>query len=142
MKKIGVVLIIALVVMQFIRPDRTYVAVDTQTDFLSVTQAPENIAAIVKKNCYDCHSDQTAYPWYTNVAPLSFWINHHIEEGKEHLNFSNWTKYPAKKAAHKLEEFFEEVEEGKMPLESYTYLHGSLSETDKSTLLTWVQSIR
>ncbi|MEP2026185.1 heme-binding domain-containing protein, partial [Reichenbachiella sp.] len=98
---------------------------------------------IIKTSCYDCHSYHTKYPWYTNVAPLSWWIGDHIEEGREHFNLSEWGAYSEKKALHKLEEFYEEVEEGEMPLTSYTLIHGeaSLSDEQVKKLVTWVKSL-
>lgn len=143
-KKILKIVVAVLVVIQFFRIDKTTQPVDVTKDFVSLTNPPARVAEIIKTSCYDCHSDQTNYPWYTNIAPVSWWIGHHIEEGKEHLNFSNWASYSAKKADHKLEEFYEEVEEGEMPLKSYTFLHGAakLSEEDKEIFISWVKSLR
>ena len=143
-KNILKVIVAVLVIIQFFTIDKTTTPVDVTTDFISVTQPPKKVAEIIKTSCYDCHSNQTNYPWYTNVAPVSWWVGHHIEEGKEHLNFSNWTAYSDKKADHKLEEFYEEVEEGEMPLESYTIVHGEakLSQEDKELLISWVKSLR
>lgn len=143
-KTILKIVIATLVIIQFFRIDKTTTPVDVTKDFISITKPPTKVAEIIKTSCYDCHSNQTNYPWYTNVAPLSWWIGHHIEEGKEHLNFSNWAAYSAKKADHKLEEFYEEVEKGKMPLASYTKLHAAakLSSADKELLISWVKSLR
>jgi len=143
-KTILKILLATLIVIQFFRIDTTTTPVDPTKDFISVTAAPKNIAKIIKTSCYDCHSNQTNYPWYTNIAPVSWWIGHHIEEGREHLNLSNWADYSKKKAAHKLEEFYEEVEEGEMPLESYTKIHtaAKLSNHDKELLIAWVKSLR
>lgn len=131
-----------LIVLQFVKSERIYQEVNPQTDFLLVLKAPKEVARIVKANCYDCHSRQVEYPWYASVAPISFVIEHHVEEGMKHLDFSDWTKYAPKKAAHKLEEIVEEVEEGKMPLKSYALLHGELSEEDEKIFLNWVQTLR
>jgi hypothetical protein len=131
-----------LIVLQVVKSEKSYEEVNPQTDFLSVLKAPKEVARIVKVNCYDCHSRQVKYPWYASVAPISFVIEHHVEEGIEHLDFSDWTKYGPKKAAHKLEEIVEEVEEGKMPLKSYALLHGELSEEDEKVFLNWVQTLR
>lgn len=138
------IILIAIVVMQFFTIDKSTSPVDANQDFIAITNPPAAVANIIKTSCYDCHSNQTNYPWYTNVAPVSWWIGHHIEEGKEHLNFSEWSTYSAKKANHKLEEFYEEVEEGEMPLKSYTVFHGSakLSSEDVALVVEWVKSIR
>lgn len=142
-KKIAIAVVGILVIMQFFGIDKTVKPVNKETDFLATMQPPAEIAKLIKTSCYDCHSEQTEYPWYTNVAPISWWIGHHIEEGREHLSFSNWAKYDQKKAIHKLEEFYEEVEEGEMPLNSYTWMHAeaSLSKEDKDKMLNWVKSL-
>ncbi|WP_297815038.1 heme-binding domain-containing protein [uncultured Polaribacter sp.] len=138
------ILVALLVIIQFFGIDKTTTPVNESKDFVSVTNPPVKVATIIKTSCYDCHSNQTNYPWYTNIAPVSWWIGHHIEEGREHLDFSNWGDYSKKKADHKLEEFYEEVEEGEMPLTSYTSLHGEakLSEEDKALLIAWVKTLR
>jgi hypothetical protein len=143
-KNILKIIVAVIVIIQFFRIDKTTSPVDPVKDFISVTNPPIRVAEIMKTSCYDCHSNQTNYPWYTNIAPVSWWIGHHIEEGKEHLNFSKWGDYSAKKADHKLEEFYEEVEEGEMPLNFYKALHADsqLSAEDKRLLINWVKSLR
>ena len=143
-KKIGIGIIVVLVVMQFFRIDKTNPPVDNSKDLLYIAEANEDVTLLVRKACYDCHSNETTYPWYTNVAPVSWWIKHHIDEGREELNFSEWTKYDAEKADHKLEECVEMLEEGEMPLSSYTITHGEaeLSEEDKHKLMDWFESLR
>lgn len=138
------VVIAVFIMIQFIRIDKTITPVDITKDFISVTHPPARVAKIIKTSCYDCHSNQTNYPWYTNIAPVSWWIGHHIEEAREHLDLSNWADYSAKRADHKLEEFYEEVEEGEMPLESYTKLHSAakLSKEDKEVLIAWIKTLR
>jgi len=142
-KNVSLALLVVLIVIQFFRIDKEIPAVDKSKDFIEVTNPPLEIAKLIKTTCYDCHSYETQYPWYTNVAPLSWWIADHIEDGRGHLNFSIWTEYPEKRALHKLEEFYEEVEEGEMPLSSYTLAHGEakLSKEDIDKLVAWVKSI-
>jgi hypothetical protein len=129
------------VLVQFIPVDRSTPEMMPGQDFLTVVNAPAEMATLIKDACYDCHSYQTEYPWYSKVAPVSFWIQQHINEGREHLNFAIWSTYPAERAAHKLEECWEEVEEGHMPLPSFTWLHpeGRLSEGQQSALAQWFQ---
>lgn len=128
--------------MQFIRPDKNEGGYDSVAFFEKETQPTAQLKRILKENCYDCHSNQTEYPWYSEIAPVSYWIAHHVDEGKEHFNVSDWEQYNAKKKDHKLEEFVEEVEEGEMPLTSYTLMHGSLNEEDQKILLDWVKNLR
>jgi hypothetical protein len=93
--------------------------------------------------CYDCHSNNTVYPWYYNIQPVAWWMAGHVDEGKEHLNFSEYKKYPAKRAAHKLEEVIEMIDEDEMPLKSYLVAHpeAKLSQQDKDAINTWIKSL-
>jgi hypothetical protein len=142
-KNIGLGLLAIVIVMQFFRIDKENPEVNTQKDFIQITNPPQRVANILKTACYDCHSHETNYPWYTNISPVSWWVKHHIDEGREHLNLSLWSDYNADKRAHKLEEFYEEVEEGEMPLTSYTLAHADarLSDEDKALLIDWVKSL-
>ncbi|TYA71467.1 heme-binding domain-containing protein [Seonamhaeicola marinus] len=141
-KKILLVLVLALVLLQFYRPDKNNAETRNITAFIEDTKPTKEVSAILEKYCYDCHSNKTTYPWYAEVAPVSLWVNHHVEEGKEHFDVSNWSAYKVKKRDHKLDELIEEVEEGKMPLDSYTWLHGSMSEEEKETLINWAKGVR
>ena len=143
-KKIALALIIVLVVMQAFRIDKTTKPVDVNTDFISVTGANAEVAQILKTSCYDCHSDQPTYPWYTNIAPVSWWIKHHINEGSGHLNFSIWETYKDKRKHHKLEECIEMVEEAEMPLNSYTWMHkeAKLTDVQRETLVAYFKGLK
>lgn len=143
-KKISLYVLITLVLIQAIRIDKTNEPVNRASDFLTVTQADNEIAGILKTSCYDCHSDEATYPWYTNIAPVSWWIKHHINEGRHHLNFSKWGTYSAKKADHKLEECVEIINEDEMPMGSYTIMHSNakLSIVQKEKLITFFNSLR
>lgn len=135
---------IILIVMQFFGIDKSAKAFESSNDLLTIEQPPVEVQNILKQACYDCHSYETAYPWYTNVAPFSWWIGHHIDEGRHHLNFSAWGEYSDKRREHKMEEFVDEVGEGEMPLSSYTWAHGNakLSQAQKKLIMDWAQSIR
>ena len=142
--KIKVVLLILaglFVLSQFIPVDRTVPEVAPAEDFLTAVNAPPAMASLIKNACYDCHSYQSEYPWYARVAPVSFWIQGHINEARSHLNFSQWTTYEPAKAAHKLEECFDEVSSGEMPMKSFTWLHpeAQLSDVQVSALAQWFQ---
>ncbi len=133
-----------LIIIQFFRIDKTVKPVNAQTDIIALTQANTDISSILKTSCYDCHSSQPVYPWYTNVAPLSWWIKHHINEGSHHLNFSDWGTYTTKRKDHKLEECVEMIEEGEMPMTSYTIMHGDAKLTDaqRTLLIDWFKAER
>ncbi|WP_452224306.1 heme-binding domain-containing protein [Lacinutrix chionoecetis] len=141
-KKILVVLLIAFVLIQFYRPEKNHVEVREVAAFEAETHMDANIRSIMENNCYSCHSNKTDYPWYAEVAPVSFWLNDHIEEGNEHFNVSQWETYSDKKKDHKLDELIEEVEEGEMPLDSYTWTHGSITEAEKEAIITWAKKAR
>lgn len=125
---IGVVFLV-LVVIQVIGIDTAKPEVDPAKDFIAVQQPSAEIAQLIKTACYDCHSFETKYPWYAELAPASLIVGHHIEEAREHLNFSTWSDYSAKKQKHKLHECEEEVEEGEMPMGMYVALHGEANLT-------------
>jgi hypothetical protein len=143
-KKILYTLLIVFVILQFAQIDKTNPEINKADDFIEINNPPEEIATIIKTSCYDCHSYESTYPWYTSVAPISWWVKHHIDEAREELNFSKWSTLTAKKKDHKLEELAEEVEEGEMPLTSYTLIHGEakLSAEQKTLLVDWFKTIR
>ena len=101
--------------------------------------APAEVTAILERSCYDCHSNETRWPWYSRVAPASWLLAHDVEEGRERLNFSTWGRLPAHERAEEMEEIWEEVEEGEMPLWFYLPLHpeARLSADDRDVLERW-----
>lgn len=141
-KRILIALLVILVLIQFIRIDKANPASDPTQDIITILQPPDDLAHIMKVSCYDCHSNHTTYPWYTNIAPFSFWIKQHINEARHHLNFSEWGTYNDKRAHHKLEEGYEMVLEGHMPLPSYTWMHreAKITEDQRKSLATWFQN--
>lgn len=143
-KKIILGLVIILLLIQFVRVEQTNPPVDMQQDFITITKPPVEVATILKTACYDCHSNETRYPWYFDVAPISWWAKDHVNDGKKHLNYSIWSTYKKERQDHKLEEMYGEVEEGEMPLPSYTLVHGDakLSTEQKTMLLNWLQTVQ
>ncbi len=143
-KKVAIFLLVVLIGMQFYRPDKNVADTDYVQAFEEETNPSPEIKTMLKAACYDCHSSHTEYPWYNNVAPISYWIDGHIEEGKEHLDFSAWTSYSAKKKDHKLEEFIEYIENGKMPLREYTWTHedARLTDDQRKALIDWANQAR
>jgi hypothetical protein len=143
MKKILIALLVVLVVLQFFQIDKTNPVSDINQDFLTIHNPPSEIASTMKAACYDCHSNKSVYPWYTYVQPVGWFVKNHIEEGKEHLNFSEFGNYTAKKQAHKLEESYELIEKGEMPLSSYTVIHKEavLTTEQQMNLVTYFKEI-
>lgn len=123
LKWAAIALLMILLVLQFFQINKTNPEIKPAEDFLVINKTEASTAKLLKDACYDCHSHETKYPWYTNVVPLSWWIKKHIVKGREELNFSTWATYSTKKADHKLEESIEMIEEKKMPLKSYVIAH-------------------
>lgn len=143
-RRILIALIFVLVAMQFIQPEKTNPASAPSSDIAAVLSLNEADVALMKKACYDCHSNETVWPGYSNVAPISYFVVHHVNEGRHHLNFSEWASYDAGKADHKLEECAEEVEEGEMPMSSYVLMHSEagLNAEERAHLVELFQSLR
>ncbi|MBK9099066.1 MAG: heme-binding domain-containing protein [bacterium] len=136
MKKILIGLGVILLGIQFIPVERTNPPVSMDIN------APENIAGILRTSCYDCHSNETVWPWYSKIAPVSFLVAGDVKEGREHLNFSEWDKYNADKKGKILEEIVEEIQKENMPLSSYTFTHPNAKLDDYRIKLIedWVNS--
>lgn len=127
------ILLVAFLVIQFIPVDRTNPPVGAD-----VPTSPE-VKAVLRRACYDCHSNETVWTWYTYIAPASWLVAKDIQEGREHLNFSTWNNYDTKKQVKLMRESWEEIEEGEMPLWFYTPMHrdAQLSTVDKNLLRKW-----
>jgi hypothetical protein len=135
----GIGLAAGLIVIQLFRPEKNMGPVDPSLDLLMLTSPPEPVAELMKVSCYDCHSNQTDYPWYSNIAPVSWYLQKHIKAGKEDLNTS---AYGSLKKADKIEllvDICEVMEAGTMPLRSYTLIHKAarLSEEDREAICIW-----
>lgn len=141
--KILIGLLAILVLIQFIRIDKTNPESPAGQDFRVVEGAPENVSSIMERACFDCHSHQTKWPWYANVAPVSWFVGKHVREGREELNFSAWGTYSDKRRHHKMEECMEEVGEGEMPLQGYVVWHNEalISPKDTSELFTFFRKV-
>jgi Haem-binding domain len=139
LKWLTLVVVIVLIGLQFVRPARTNPTVDQSQNIHARLQVTPQVAAIMDRACQDCHSNTTRWPWYSNVAPVSWFVIDHVNHARTHLNLSEWGSLDNRQADKKLEEICEEVEDGKMPLESYTYIHWSakLSPGDVKTLCDW-----
>lgn len=141
--KILIALAVILVVIQFFRPEKNLS--DDNTNHVSTRYAmSDSVKTILAVACNDCHSNRTEYPWYSNIQPVAWWLNNHIEDGKRHLNFSDFTSSKISRQNHKFEETIEVLEEGEMPLASYTWfgLHSqaNLSDAENKTLIHWART--
>ncbi|MES2628704.1 MAG: heme-binding domain-containing protein [Bacteroidota bacterium] len=144
LKRILIAVVALVLMMQFFRIDKRNPIAEPSEDFINRVKPDAEITALLKSACYDCHSYTTEYPWYSDIAPVSWWLKHHINEGREELNFSAWGSYTERKAEHKLEECAELVEEGEMPLSSYTWTHkdAKLTAIQKEKLAGFFNSLR
>ena len=143
-RRILLIIIIILIAIQFIRPAKNQSNDVLTSDISHVYTVPQNVSVILKKTCNDCHTNNTVYPWYAQIQPVGWWLNHHIEEGKDELNFNEFGAYAVPRQYHKLEEVVEQVKEGEMPIWSYTLIHtnAKLTDEEKQTLINWAQGIR
>jgi hypothetical protein len=143
-KKIVLVLVVLLIVIQFIRPTRNLSAAVSPNDISRHYTVPDTVAAILQRACNDCHSNNTRYPWYTNIQPVGWWMQHHVNEGKDELNFSEFGAYTTKRQNHKMEEVAEQIEKGEMPLDSYLWIHkdAKLTAQEKEILISWAKDLR
>lgn len=144
LKRLLLVLLLVFVVLQFFRPAKN-ISTGTGPDDISTRYAvPADVQSILRRSCYDCHSNNTVYPWYAEVQPVGWWLSNHIKEGKRELNFSTFAAYSIRKQYNKLREVADLVKDGAMPLSSYTLIHKNavLDEGQKLLLYNWVQSVR
>jgi hypothetical protein len=129
-------------VMQFVQPPRENPTVDASRTMYAMTDAPPQVRQILDRSCRDCHTNETTWPWYSNVAPVSWVIAHDVDEGRRHLNFSDWAAYSDDDAAARLLFIELEVRSRTMPPESYLRLHpdAKLSDHDVEALTSWIDT--
>ncbi len=141
-KKILVGLLIVLIVMQFIRPEKNLSA-DTTKDITTKYPMSDSVKLVFDKACADCHTNKTNYPWYTAIEPIGYWTANHVKDGKRHFNLNEFAGYRIGKQNKKLEECIEQIKEGEMPLPSYTLIHqeAKLTEAEKALISDWCQNI-
>ncbi len=135
--KILLAVVGCLMMMQLVPPPRSAPPIN------GVVEAPPEVRAILRDACWDCHSSETKWPVYSRVAPLSWWIGWHVSHGREYLNFTDWDGLSGKERGHAMHEIVEVVEEGEMPLASYTWLHpeARLNGEQKRVLVEWAQAM-
>lgn len=140
LKIIAVFFVFVIIGIQFIRIDKTNPPINETETLEATTQIPENIKAIFKRSCDDCHSNKTVYPFYTNISPISWKVEEHIIEGRKKLNFSVWKSYENKKKSRRLNAICDEVQSGEMPMKQYLLIHwdAKLTDNDKKTICDWV----
>lgn len=141
LKRILVAAVIILLIIQFIQPAKNQSAQTPATDISKVLVIPDSVQVILKKACFDCHSNNTKYPWYSHIQPVSWYLANHITKAKKELNFSEFGRYPARRQQNKLEAIANEINDNGMPLPSYRLLHKAarLDQVEKELLTNWVK---
>lgn len=151
LRTILVIVLLVFIVMQFFQPDKNNNDVLAKNDIGTMVTVPDTVQQLLKVACYDCHSNNTIYPWYTNLQPVGWWMEHHINEGKEHLNFNEFTNISPRNGhstreiqMKKLEDIRESIEEGEMPLSSYLWIHTNarLNKEQQHLITVWADSAR
>ena len=137
-----ILLITAFVVIQFIGIEKTNPEFDSSSDFIMMENPPEDVAQMLRLSCYDCHSNETIWPWYSNIAPVSWMLEEHVEDGRDHINLNFWGEIDLEDRAYVIEEMIEEMEEGEMPIPGYLITHSNakLSDAEKEKLFAWLRS--
>lgn len=142
-RKILLVLLAGLIVIQFFHPKKNK-SEGPQANYIGNAFAiPDHVKNILAKACNDCHSNNTRYPWYAKIQPVHWWLDKHIREGKKGLNFDEYTNRSLRYQYHKMEEVTEQVKEGDMPLNSYTWTHkdARLTKEERAAITGWAQSV-
>jgi len=139
LKRIGLGLAIILAGIQFFRPERANPPLTPAQSVQATATLPSEVDAVLRRSCFDCHSNETRWPWYAGVAPLAWGVANHVKEGRAEFNFSDWGSYPVRKRVAILGKICDEVREGKMPLRQYLWLHrdATLSEADWKLVCDW-----
>ena len=144
LRKILLVLFGIFIIIQFIRPEKNNSTAVSPNDITRHYLVPENVLSILKRSCYDCHSNHTVYPWYFNVQPVAWWMQNHVDDGKREIDFSQFNSYPPKKQSHKLHDVIEQIKRDKMPLNSYLWIHkdAMMNDDQKKEVIGWADSLQ
>ncbi|MCF6181184.1 heme-binding domain-containing protein [Lutibacter sp.] len=138
-KKLLLILLVVLVGIQFIPTKRNQNQQISESDISKTFTLPAEIQTIFKNSCYDCHSNNTNYPWYNKIKPVSWLLENHIKKGKKELNFSEFGSYSKRKQKNKLKSIKNQVIDDEMPMFTYTLIHkkAKLTESDKKLIKNW-----
>lgn len=138
-KKIFLALLLAFIAIQFIQPAQNKSEQVLPTGFSKLYVVPDSVQAILQNACYDCHSNNTNYPWYSNIQPFAWMMANHIKNGKKKINFSDFGNNSTRKQLSKLKEILNQVEDDEMPILSYRLMHKNarLTQEEKTLLINW-----
>lgn len=138
------VIVVIAALIQFIRPYRNMDNRILTTDITNIYTVPHELGAIFRNSCFDCHSNYTHYPWYTNIQPMGWWMASHIRDGKSELNFNEFGSYSPRKQLSKLKAIENSIEDEFMPLPSYVLIHrdAKLTKEEKEKITAWIGSVQ
>ena len=139
-----VVVIIAVGVLQFFPSEKNASSISSGNEMTMRDSVPTDIQNIFRRSCYDCHSNNTIYPWYANVQPVGWWLSNHIQGGKRHLNFDEFASYPLRRQYNRLKDIADQIEQNEMPLTSYLLIHryAVLSADEKAKIISWTTAMQ
>src|SRR5690625_436756 len=137
-------LIIAFVGIQFVPTSRNISDTVPKTDFMEINKVPNAIQNKLQVSCYDCHSNNTRYPWYNKVQPIAYFLERHIKEGKAELNFSEWEAYSNRRKNSKLRSIISQIQDDEMPLYFYTLIHRDAvySDSEKEMVIEYMRDLK
>ena len=138
------IILIVFIVIQFIRPARNISGQVLQTDISKTFNIPGDVHILLKNACYDCHSNNTNYPWYSNIQPVGWFLAEDIKDGKAELNFSEFGALSSRRQKSKLKNVASRIKDGTMPLPIYQFMHPSarLTEEERQLLIDWIQRVK
>ncbi|EAP86705.1 MULTISPECIES: heme-binding domain-containing protein [Croceibacter] len=144
LKIIAWLALVAFIVIQFFPTTLNERDTVPQSDFMVENQVPATIKNRLQVSCYDCHSNNTDYPWYSKIQPSAWYLEDHIQEGKDELNFNEWAEYSDRRKNSKLRSIISQIEEDEMPLDSYTLIHRDaiLSDEDKTLIVDFITALK
>jgi hypothetical protein len=144
LKLIAIIALVAFAGIQFVPTERNQNYTVPSTDFMLVNTVPEAIQNKLQVSCYDCHSNNTQYPWYNKVQPVAWLLEEHIKEGKAELNFNEWDSLSNRRKKSKLRSIIKQIESGEMPMDSYTIIHrdATFSETEKQEIIQYITHLK
>lgn len=136
-------LLVCFALIQLKRPKIKAYTVPAEESFNVAFQVPSEVQSILKTSCYDCHSNETTYPWYSKIQPMAWLMEQHIVEGKEKLNFDEVATYGTRKRRSKFKQIINQIQQGKMPLTSYTLMHQgtALTKEEEEILIRYFNSL-
>ena len=144
LKIIAWLALVAFIVIQFFPTTLNERDTVPQSDFMVENQVPATIKNRLQVSCYDCHSNNTDYPWYSKIQPSAWYLEDHIQEGKDELNFNEWAEYSDRRKNSKIRSIISQIEEDEMPLDSYTLIHRDaiLSDEDKTLIVDFITALK